>query len=272
MIHKLEECIKNKYDYLISQFLNLKIELNTLNNKINKSFMEFRTQYEKGIFEPKFLSESIEEIEQKANKINVKFYPFFNKEKENVYICKFINFRKYLKEDKIPDSFYSEPFSFYFHDYYIIIFPSKINGQDGKITLKRRFNVETERKYDINATFEMINRNIIKNKKFNIKITVNAKKIYYHNFYNLLNLEKDGFIQDNGNLIIICSIQNNNNYLYDIDEYYERNMKKEIKNIKEDNNINYNEKKLLGKKKEKEVNEEKDKDENSNNKIKMKKI
>ena len=89
----------------------------------------------------------------------------------------------------------------------------------------------------------MINRNRIKNKKFNIKITVNAKKIYYHNCYNLLNLEKDGFIQDNGNLIIICSIQNNNN-LYDIDEYYERNMKKELKNIKGDNNINYNEKKL----------------------------
>ena len=59
--------------------------------------------------------------------------------------------------------------------------------------------------------------------KYEARLVV-CSKFLVGKFYSLSNLEKEGFIQENGDLIIKYSIDFNgkNNFIYDIDSYYEK--------------------------------------------------
>ena len=274
MVYKFEESIKHKYDTMINFFENLKNRINEFKNSINQSFMLFKSEYNNNNnFEPNSLLQSIELSFNKTNKLNFEFYPFFNQyqEPQNSFYCKIFNFRKFLYLPEVPEYIISNSFSYYFHDFSIIILPKGITGKENKLSLGIRYNSEMERKYEIKVYLQMINKNTSNNIGCEITLFVNQNNlVVYNDLCIFADLEKNGFIQNDGNLIIKCRFdKDGNKYLYDINEYYEKNMKKAITNkIK----CNINEKdvpKLLGKKKEKEKEEKEDKEkgkEKENNK------
>ena len=269
MIHKFEESIKHKYDTMIKIFENLKKQINEIKKNINKSFTEFKSEYIKDNFEPNSLLQTIEESFNATNRLNLTFYPFFNQNQvpENIFICKFFNFKKYINNLKQPISVSSNSFSYFFHDYSIIVFPYGIQGFGNKLRIGIKYNSEIERKYEIKVNLEIINKNSSKNVSYNLILSLDQKNISISNALgDVSNLEKNGFIH-NGNLIIKCRFDHDkNNYLYDINEYYEKNIKKDISNEIKDNINEKGEKKFLGKKKEKEEKEKENNKEDSNNK------
>ena len=154
MIYKFEESIKHKYDMIIGSYENLKNQINELKNKINKSFKDFKLNFEKNNFEPNSLFQAIEESFNKTNKLNFEFFPFFKnyQEPHNSFFCKLFNFKEFLYLNTIPKYFISDSFYYHFHEYSVIVFPFGITGKESKLALGIKFNSDLKRKYEIKVT------------------------------------------------------------------------------------------------------------------------
>jgi len=191
--------------------------------------MKFKKEYDSRNFDPDILLNSIRDINDKLSIFDSNFEPFLTyKESENFnYTYRIINFRKILEQKKIH--YLVSPIkSFYFHDFNIIIYPFGLNG-DSQF-LEFQFNCYSKIKFNyiIKVSFEFVNINKSLSLKYDARLVV-CSKFLVGKFYNVADLEKDGFIQENGDLIIKYSIDfgGKNNFIYDADNYYEKFMEKE---------------------------------------------
>lgn len=255
IIYQLQECIKYRYDSIITIYENFKKELCDLKNDLITKYSEFKKNYTEGKFEPKSLSDSIFNINNKINIFDSNFESFFNSNEIN-FTFKIQNFNNILnnkiKEIKSP----KQPI--FFNDIYIIVYPYGVSKKSTYLELGIICDSIMKKNYDIKANIKIININ--PNKEYERKIEIDSynKKIYLNKFYISSHLEKDGFIDNNGDLIINCNIEFNkdNSFLYDIQEYYETFINKNNKQfnyrkkiIMECSSNEYTNKKLfLGKK------------------------
>ena len=224
LVDKLKLCLIHRYDTIINYFELLKEELYKLKKVLKYKYIKFKKEYDSHKFESYILLNSIREINDKLSIVNTNFVPFLAyKENENLsYTYRIINFRKIIEEKKIH--YLVTPIkSFYFHDFNIIVYPFGIDG-DSEF-LEFQFNCYSKIKfnYAIKVNFEFININRAASMKYEARLVV-CSKFLVGKFYNLSNLEKEGFIQENGDLIIKYTIDFNgkNNFIYDVDSYYEK--------------------------------------------------
>ena len=223
IVDKLKKCLIHRYDTIINYFELLKEELFKLKNIIKKKYIKFKKEYYSEKFDPDILLNSIREVNDKLSIIDCKFEPFLiYKENDNCsYSYRIINFSKIIEEKKIH--YLVSPIkSIFFHDFNIVVYPFGLDGDSSYFEFQFNCYSKLKVKYDIKINFELVNVKRDSSIKFEAKLV--CAQFIIGKFYPLEDLKKDGFIQENGDLIIKYSINLNgkNNYIYDIDNYYEK--------------------------------------------------
>ena len=243
IIHKIEESISHRYDYIIDYYRSLQKSLRNLTINSKDKYLGLKDYSKNEDFKSDILLNSIIEIKNKMNIINHKIEPFFDlnnhnqKSFSNSY--RINDLKKILKMEK-KDELKSPILSLFFIDFSIIIYPYGKSGNSSYIELGVLFNSKIKHKYNFDIIIEIGSKNKLINPLKNIKNISNNQLYIFANFCKREDLEKNGYLDDNGDLIINYTFNFNekNVFLYDIEEYYKIYINKslELKGIELNSN------------------------------------
>lgn len=118
-------------------------------------------------------------------------------------------------------------------DFHIIIYPHGLIGNSPYLELSFMYISKIKPNYDFELIFDMKSKNLFVKSIKNIQIKSLNEQINFKEFYKNENLEKDGYIDNNGDLMINYTINYNESYdfLHDIKDYYEIYINKSFENI-----------------------------------------
>ena len=235
-LNKLKECISQRYDRIISNLIKIIKDLSNLRSQLKNKCMNLKRNISLEKYNPDEFLNIMQNMNYKLKSSDFSsFFPFFSKKGNNIFQFSFqiMNFKKLLENHH----YICSPIQYlFFHNFNITLYPYGLNRKSQYMGLIFNFLSKIRRNYDFIIHFEIVNRDPEKAYKVTKKIKKKTKtKFYIPKLYVLKNLEKDGFIQDNGDFIMkyFLSFDESNKYLYDIDDYYKINNKETIKIKKE---------------------------------------